>query len=397
MRYRVKTFDPRKGFLTQVLDAADESDALAQASTHGVTALSVSRSAFPPFGSGKGPAARFSLSLFTQELLALLDAGLSLTEAIETLGEKAPRSEIRSLLEGVMQRLRDGMSFSDALAGAPAVFPPLYVATVRAAEKTGDLSPALKRYLAYQHSVDDVRRTVFNASIYPALLIIVGGIVTLYLLGFVVPKFAAIYEDSGRNLPYLSRLMLALGRYISEKGWLLLAGIVAAGAGLAFVMSRPSVRRLAGDRLWRLPMLGERLKQFQLARFYRTTGMLLSGGIPILTAMSMARGLLPAIMQDLVDRSMDSVRSGLSLSESLDRHGLTTPVSLRMLRVGERTGRMDEMMERAARFHDEELSRWVDSFMRLFGPVLMIVIGLVIGMILILLYMPIFELTGSLQ
>lgn len=330
-------------------------------------------------------------------MLSLLDAGLSLIESVETIADKTSHVEAKALLGDVLHKLYEGKTFSDALAHAPAVFPSLYVATVRAAEKTGDLSPALQRYLGYRQSIDSIRRTVINASIYPVLLIVIGGLVTFYLLGFVVPKFAAIYDDTGRDLPMLSRLMLDLGNAISEHGMTLFAALLAGMAGLVFVVTRPAISRALGDAMWKLPFVGERLRRYQLARFYRTTGMLLSGGMPIMTALAMAQGLLPTVLQSLVQKASESIRSGLSISRSMEDHGLTTPVAQRMLRVGERTGRMDEMMERIARFHDEELARWIDSFMRLFGPLLMIAIGLIIGMILILLYMPIFDLTGNLQ
>jgi general secretion pathway protein F len=159
----------------------------------------------------------------------------------------------------------------------------------------------------------------------------------------------------------------------------------------------PALRARIGDTLWRVPGLGERMKLYQLARFYRTIGMLLRGGMPLVSALDMGAELLhPALRGRLVD-ARRTISEGKPVSASLDAHGLTTPVALRMLAVGEQSGNMGDMMDRIAAFHDEEIARWVDWFTRLFEPILMAVIGLVIGGIVILMYMPIFELAGSLQ
>ncbi|MFA5082289.1 MAG: type II secretion system F family protein, partial [Hydrogenophilaceae bacterium] len=267
----------------------------------------------------------------------------------------------------------------------------------RASERTGDLPQALSRYVAYQEQVEQVRKKAYTASVYPVLLVVLGGLVALFLLGYVTPRFAALYEDNLDRLPWASRLLMYWGRFVAghlvEAGLLLLGGL----AALAYVATLPGVRARLGRLAWRLPSLGERLRIFQLTRFYRTVGMLLSGGIPVVTALDMAAGLLhPELRVRLAAASVD-IRQGKSVSQAMESADLTTPVALRMLRVGEKSGRMGEMMEAVAAFHDEETSRFVDWFTRLFEPILMAVIGLIIGLIVVLLYLPIFELVGSLE
>ena len=149
--------------------------------------------------------------------------------------------------------------------------------------------------------------------------------------------------------------------------------------------------------LWRIPAVGERIRVYQLARFYRTLGMLLRGGIPIVTALEMVSGLLENALRGQLALASDCIREGQPISYAMETYGLTTPVALRLLRVGEHTGGMGEMTERIANFYDEEMARWVDWFTRLFEPLLMAFIGLVIGFIVILMYFPIFELAGSIQ
>jgi len=173
--------------------------------------------------------------------------------------------------------------------------------------------------------------------------------------------------------------------------------VLAVLASLVYLLTLPAVRASLGRMVWRLPSVGEHLRVFHLTRFYRTVGMLLGGGIPIVSALEMAAGLLHPELRGRLALAAADIREGKAISQSMDHAGLTTPVALRMLRVGEKSGRMGEMMEAVATFHDEETTRFVEWFTRLFEPILMAVIGVIIGMIVVLLYLPIFELAGSLE
>ena len=372
--------------------ALDAQSARAQAESRGYTVLEVRARR-----SLVARSSRFPVQLFSQELLVLLAAGLTLVEALETLAQKEKRAEWRAVLAAVLALLRQGHPLSAALEQAPAAFPPLYVATVRAAERTSDLVPALSRYVAYQTQLEAIRRRVANAAIYPALLIGVGGLVTLFLMLYVVPRFGKIYQERSTDLPLFSQLLIAWGQLVQGHAIVVLSVITATVVAAILALRQPPVRAALGDALWRIPALGERLKVYQLARFYRTTGMLLKGGMPLVGALGMAAELLHPVLRERLVAASRAISEGHPVSESLDANGLATPVALRMLTVGDRSGSMGEMMERIAGFHDEELARWVDWFTRLFEPVLMALIGLVIGAIVILMYMPIFELAGNLQ
>lgn len=376
-------------------DAADVEDATDQARQQGLTVLEV-RPAGLPVRLPLGSAGRFPVVLFSRELHALLGSGLSLVESLQTLEEKESRPETRKVLSGILARLYEGENFSSAAAHFPEAFPPLYVATVRASERTGDLPLALSRYVAYQERVEQVRKKVVSASIYPLLLIVVGGLVAMFLLGYVTPRFSALYEDNLDSLPWASRMLMYWGQFFSRHMAEALLLLAAGAAALAYAATLPAVKAWFARQAWKLPWLGERLRVFQLTRFYRTVGMLLSGGIPILTALEMAAGLLQAQLRLQLNVALKDIREGKSVSQAMDRAGLTTSVASRMLRVGEKSGRMGEMMEAVAGFHDEETSRFLDWFTRLFEPILMALIGLLIGLIVVLLYMPIFELAGSL-
>jgi general secretion pathway protein F len=378
------------------LEARDDRDADQQARSQGYLVLGVRRAGSLSLPSALG-AARFPLVLFTQELLALLRSGISLVEALETLNEKESKAGTAAVLAGLLARLREGQSFSTALQSHPDAFPDLYVATVRASERTGSLPEALSRFVAYQTQLDAVKKHLVSASIYPVILIVVGGLVSLFLLGYVVPRFSHIYEDIGGELPWLTRALMAWGAFVEANGALLLTAVAGAVAGLVFWMRRPAARHWLSRQAMRVPTLGERVRIYQLTRFYRTVGMLLMGGTPAPQALAMVSGLLDQELRVRLDAALRRIREGQTMSASLDGQGLTTPVTLRMLRVGERTGMMGEMMERSAAFHEEELQRWVERFTRTFEPLLMAVIGVVIGGIVLLMYFPIFELAGSIH
>jgi general secretion pathway protein F len=396
MRYRVKAMKAGEGVVSLALEARDARDAQAQASGQGYAVLSVSGAAGFSLPSLKARS-RFPLLLFTQELLALLQSGISLVEAIETLAEKESRPDTRATLERLLTALYEGKPFSTALQATPAIFPDLYVATVRASERTGDLPEALVRFVAYQTQLDVVRKKVVSASIYPAILIGVGALVTLFLLGYVVPRFSHVYEDMGGDIPFTSRLLMQWGRMVEAHGALVgalfVGGIILTGWWLA----QPTTRARIVRALRRIPAMGERVRVYQLTRFYRTLGMLLSGGIPIVPALGMVSGLLDTELRARLDGAQRLIREGKPMSQAMEANALTTPVALRMLRVGERTGRMGEMMERIAVFHDEEMARWVEWFTKTFEPLLMALIGVIIGGIVVLMYLPIFELAGSIQ
>ncbi|HJV26883.1 MAG TPA: type II secretion system F family protein [Aromatoleum sp.] len=373
------------------LEAASAADARAMAVARGLSVLSLKEMA-----RGRGRR-RFPLLLFNQELLALLRAGISLAEAVAALLEKETRPAVRGVLTEVLGALSEGRSLSSALEAAPHAFPDLYVAMIRAAERTSDLDQAVERYIAHLQEEGRLRDKLVGAAIYPLLLVGAGGLVVLFLLGYVVPRFSHIYEDVGTDLPFMSRLLLEWGQFVEAHAagmGVFLALLVV--AGFAVVRSQ-AVWAAVGRQMWRMPFIGERLRVFQLARFYRTVGMLLTGGIPAVTSLGMVSGLLSPMLQSGLSAAIVSIREGRSFSSTLATRGLTTPVALRMLEVGERAGNLGEMLTRAAEFHEEDTARQLEWLTRLFGPLLMLGIGCVIGLIVVLMYLPIFQLAESIK
>ena len=396
MRYQLKAIGPGGGVESIDSQAPDQTTAVRQLEGRGYTVLSVraKHALGAPWGNRSQ---RFPVALFSQELRVLINAGLPLVEAIDTLAQKERRDDFRAVLERLAAVLREGQPLSAALQEFPQAFSPLYIATVKASEKTSDLAPALARYVAYASQLEAIRKRVVNALIYPALLIAVGGMVGLFLLLYVVPRFGHIYAERGGELPLFSRLLLSWGNAVDKHGLVVLALLAALLIFVIYAVRLPKVRTAIGDALWRVPALGERLKVYQLSRFYRTIGMLLRGGMPLVESLDMGAELLHPLLRERLAAASRAISEGRNVSQSMDANGLTTPVALRMIAVGEKGGNMGEMLEHIASFHDEELARWVDWFTRLFEPILMAIIGLVIGVIVVLMYMPIFELAGNIR
>jgi general secretion pathway protein F len=397
MQFTIRSVDHTAAISTVTLEAPSKELALKSAADRGLRVLSITGGSSMGLPSVRKRKVDFPVGQFSHELLTLLRAGLALVESIETLNEKETRSERKFILSKLVSELFNGSSLSNALAQFPDIFPPLFVATVRASERTGGLPEALEKYVAYQNQLDIVKKKIVSASIYPVLLMVVGTLVIAFLLGYVVPRFAKIFEDIGGDVPWMSRLLIEWGHFAQNYGAALLVGIGVSIVVIGIWLTRPSTPAQLLKMLQRVPALGERIRVYQLARFYRSLGMLLRGGMPAVASLELVSDLLPGALSEQLHSATRQIREGSPMSQAMDRNGLTTVVSARMLRVGERTGQMGEMMERIALFYDSEISQWIDWFVKLFEPLLMAFIGLVIGFIVVVMYFPIFELAGSIR
>jgi len=406
MNFAIRAIGPN-GVLSLHLEAASQEDAARQLAGRSLRPLSIRQVDTPAWNVGiakllsRSGSTRFDLMLFSQELLALIEAGLTLTESLDALVEKEKRPTVVAILDALRGQLAEGQRFATALAAQPDVFPPLYCGLMRAAERTASLDNSLARYIEYRSRVDQVRRQLTQAMIYPAILCGVGLLVSLFLLGYVVPSFASVYQSSGKDIPLASQLLMQWGRFVADHARLLatLLGGLVIGALLLF--RQPAVRNAAragiGRQLRRLPRIGDSLRTFELARFYLALGTLLAGGLPILAALKLCDGLVSVRTAQALNQAERLIGEGQGASAALEEAGLCTPVALRLMRVGERGGQLGDMLARAARFHDGEIERFIARFTRSFEPLLMAAIGLVVGSIVVLLYMPIFDLAGSFQ
>lgn len=393
MLFKARVVRPGGAVAVVEVSALDAREAAARLAADGLGLLSLKRAG----GLGARGEGRFPLTQFAQELRSLLDSGVALIEAVETLAEKEPRPASRQVFGRLVAGLAEGRTLSAALEADPAAFAPLFVATVRASERTGDLSEALARFVAYRTQQELVRGRLVNASIYPVLLLAVGSLVILFLLAYVVPRFAHVYADIGGDLPLMSQWLLAAGTALDRHLAPFAGGAALLIAALVAVARTQAAAAWFGAAVWKIGFIAERLLTYQLARFFRTTGMLVRGGVPVVTALTMSEGLLQANLRPALRQAVVRVREGQALSGALEAHALTTPVIGRMLRVGEKTGELGAMMERIAVFYDAEAERAAEWLTRLFSPLLMLAMGLIIGSVVVLMYLPIFQLAEQVR
>lgn len=396
MRFEVRAYGAGRISSVEV-DAVSRDDAVRQIAAQALRPIAVRELGRRSWHGWRSSAGRFETVLFSQELLALLEAGLSIIVAIETLQDRERGSASHSVLDQLAGCLREGRSFAGALETVPEAFPALFIGIVRSAERTGNLPEAVARYIDYRRRVDGLRTTLTNAAIYPLLLILVAFGVTLFLGGYVVPRFATVYRGSGRPLPWASQLLLQWGDFANSHTLTLVAALTLLGATLAIGL-RILAKRGGLARLIRgLPVVAEPIRIYELSRLYLTLGMLLDSGLSVMPALTLTETSLPPHLREALGQAGARIRTGERLSLTFEQTGLATAVGLRMLQVGEESGRLGEMMTRAARFHDEETGRWIERFSRVAEPTLMVAIGLLIGTIVVLLYLPIFDLAGSLR
>jgi len=392
MQYRVKLLTPALGVEERVLEAASEAEARQMLASSGARVLELRAVR----GGMLRPARRgnFDLAVFNQQLYSLIDAGQTLVDAIDVLGRNDTRGRSSDVYAVLLRELRQGNPLSVAMAGLPSVFPQLYVAMVRSSETTGTLRAAVQRYMHYQRQVDEIRGKVRAAATYPAILLGVGFMVIAFLMLYVLPRFSAVYEDAGTMGNGEVGFVQWWGAFVRSNELLAWGGFGLLVGAIALLVLHPAVRSAAYGWLMGSAWLGRRLQVLQLARLYRTLGMLLHSGVSVLAAMRMTKASLPLALHGNLERALQLVNEGHAMSSALRECDLSTEVAVRLLVAGESSGNLDEMMGRVADFYDQETAIWIDTAGRLIEPALMLGIGLVVGAIVLMLYSPIFDLAN---
>jgi general secretion pathway protein F len=393
--FEVVAVSPHGSLLTERLRASDATKASEQLQLRGLRVLSVREVRTSSWQGFRRR--RLDIGLFTDELAALLDAGLGMVDTLRTLAQKERDSAGRQALEAVTRDVIEGQPLSAALSNRGDLFPPLLVASVSASEQTGELVSALRRFSTHLESMRMLRGKLVGAAIYPALLLAVGSLVVIFLLGFVVPRFAVLLEGASKKLPLASQLLLGWGKTVAAHPALFLGGFVTFITLLAFGFLRAARSGWQIPGLQRAWLIGPLVRLFRHAQFYRTSAMLVQGGIPVLRAFEMSRRLLGDEDQHALDGARRQIAEGRPIGPALAQAQIADTVALRMLEVAQRTGRLADVLARIASFQEAALSRAIDLTARLVEPALMIFIGLVIGAIVVLMYMPIFDLATSLQ
>ena len=338
---------------------------------------------------------KFPLDIFTEQFLSLQKSGLDIAKSIETLGKRdTPEKHVYEIL---LSKLREGISLSDALAALPKLFPPLYVAAIKSAERTSNLTEAMERYLKYHRNIAAIQRKVVSAATYPLVLLTLGIVVLFFLLIYVIPNFSVIYEDTTADLSFAASLLINTGLFVHDHGNITAFALLVTLMVIIFSLANKNSRKKIIHTLLKFRPIKKRAQIYQLSGFYRTFSMLLNGGVPITEAFLQASELLLFTPNDTIHQCITQISQGVSPTKTLSNANLGDEIAYSLLQVGENSGNMAEMMQKIADFYDRDMEIDIDRITKLIEPVLMITIGLIIGTIIILMYIPIFDLASHIR
>lgn len=334
---------------------------------------------------------------FAHDLSLMLRSGLSLVESLRTLGERGNGADT---IRGVLGALQHGETLSRAMQATGAFGVPL-LACARASELTGDLGDSLQRFAANAARLRALRSRLVSACVYPALLIGVTFLVVLFLLVYVVPRFALVLDNAAQEVAPLSRLLIEIGKTLHGVQGPIWAGLAVALALGGWVVWREArAGQLSGwllQQAVRLPWMRPYVRSFGLSQLARSGAMLIRSGIPALKALGMCRDLVARADREALDRALAAAATGMPLAQALHEAGLLDALTWRVLRVSEATGQLHAALDRVADVHDTQLERGLERLGRLIEPVLMLTIGTVVGGIVVLMYVPIFQMASSIR
>ncbi len=328
--------------------------------------------------------------VFNQQFNTLIKAGLPILKSLDLLAERAASPRLRPVLNDVRLRVREGALLSEAMTQVD-VFPPVYTTAVLAGEKSGNLSGVLDHYIAYLKVTTGFRRRLLAALVYPAILVVASTLIISFVVGFVIPRFAALFEELNIALPWITLLLIALS--IQLRPYLLGAVALGIGGGIfASLWSRTAAGGLALDRVkLRVPVLREIWLKFQVAQFSRTLATLISGGSPLVAALETASNSVSSrLVSSAALTAAARVREGEALHKALAEPGFFPELCLEMIEVGEATGALAPMLTSVAEFYEEDVNLKLSTVVSLVGPAVLVFVALVVGFVLIALYYPIF-------
>ena len=335
---------------------------------------------------------RKDLLIFTQELHTLVRAGFPLDRSLAVLGQLAESPAMAEVIQDVLKEVKGGKSFSEGLAKYPAVFPKVYVSMVKAGEAGGVLEEILSRLSSYLVTSEDLKSYIMGAMIYPALLSAVGVISVTILTLFVVPRFTAIFQDMGVPLPLPMAILRGFGIFLTRFWWAVILALILVGVYLKHFRNS-SAGRLKWDRwMLRIPMVGVVLRKVEVARFARTLGTLLHGGVPLLQSMTIVRDIIGnQSIAITIEPIRNGIKKGEGISQPMKQSGVFPALAMHLIEVGEESGKLDSMLIQVADVYDGEVRNSIKDLIAFFEPALILLMGIIIGTIVVSMLMAIFS------
>jgi len=346
-------------------------------------------------GGRRGHVSRQEFIVFNQELATLLKAGMPLVQSLDILRQRVSNVTFKAALDAVYDKVKAGTSLSDAFSEHGAMFPPVYAASLMAGERSGNLDSVIRRYVAYEKVIGTVRKRTISALIYPAILVTMMIVLIGIIVLRVVPAFSDFYGNFGRDLPLSTRIIVAVSNAVVSNIWIILAVVAGVAAGATLWVRHPAQRPSFHRFLLTLPWFGQTIRKFATAQVARTLATLLGGGIPLVNAIEIGgRSMSNRHLARQLDEVRRRVQEGQGFAAALREQATFPDVAVKMVEVGESTGALQEMLNSLADFYDEEIETEVSRFITLVEPVLLVIMGIIIAVVVLALYMPLFELTS---
>ncbi len=347
------------------------------------------------FGQRRPTIARHEFLVFNQELATLLKAGMPLVQSLDILRTRLSNPVFKSVLDDVHEKVRAGTALSEAFQAHGELFPSVYTASLMAGERAGNLDAVLRRFVAYAKVIDTVRKKTISAMVYPVILITLAVVLVGIIAIKVVPTFADFYSSFDAQLPWSTRMIVALSDFIRGNLLLLTIGVLGAIAAFYTWIQQPGQGARFDRAIFKLPYIGKAVHKFSTSQLARTLATLLGGGIPLVNALEIAsRSTGNRHMGREMAIVAQRVREGQGFAASLLERQVVPDVAIKMIEVGESTGALQEMLNSLADFYDEEIETEVSRFVTVIEPALLIIMGLVIAVIVLALYLPLFEMTA---
>jgi len=337
-----------------------------------------------------------ALIAFNQELLVLIKAGLPIIQSLDTILERIEKGRLAEVLEVIREDIKGGSSLSDAFERHPSAFSHLYIASIRAGERTGDLVQTIRRYISFLKKTDGFKKKVITALFYPAILVSVAFIAITLLLVYVVPTFSQVYADAGTRLPTPTLILISFTAVL-KKYFFLLVALVIFGIYLfkKWIATEPG-RLTLDTMILKIPLIGDVFSKYSIVSFTRTLGTIIESGIPIVESLKMSVGTLNnKVLEGRMTSAIRRVEEGVSLSVAIEGARLMPSLALRMLSVGESTGSLEEMLEGISDYFEEELDQRLHLLSTAIEPAIMVIMGVVIGTIIVTMYLPVFKIAGT--
>ncbi|MBC7927294.1 MAG: type II secretion system F family protein [Bryobacteraceae bacterium] len=396
--FALKYADARGEIHNQVAEGTSEQELRDRLTQQGYLVYSIKARGIARLGRSGGRATKINLEkflIFNQQFVTLIKAGLPILKGLDLLADRLVDPKLKPYINSVRDEVRHGLLLSDAFE-KQGIFPPVYVTSVLAGEKSGALADVLERFITYQKTALAIRKKVIVSLIYPSFLIVLVFGLIIFLITYVVPNFAQLYGSMSANLPQMTQILIAIGT-TSRDYIVLVAGLLVA-AFIGFrIWARTEAAQLAIDRVkLRMPIFGDIWIKYQVAQFSRVLSTLLQGGIPLVQALGTASASLgtPLLTQAL-DKAVRMVREGQPLSSSLNATEVFPGLSIDMIEVGESTGALPAMLNSVADFYEDDVSTRMQAALSMIEPAIMIFMGIFVAFVLIALYLPIFSLADT--